>query len=236
MTTVLITGAAKRLGKHLALYLAERGCNIALHCNQSLLEAKATATRIRGLGVECEIFVADLANVKAGVGLIEQVADRFEDFSVLVNSASVFGSGTMLQTDEELFDMQMAINLKAPFFLTKAFASTVESGSVVNILDTYINTSVCSHTAYLLAKKALGGLIGTAARELGPDIRVNGVAPGLILPSSDEERAIFDTIAKKLPLRRSGSPEDIAKTVAFLLDCKYITGEIINVDGGRHLI
>lgn len=236
MTTVLITGSGKRLGKHLACSLAEKGFNIALHCNNSVVEATNTKQIIRRLGVECELFVADLTDSKAGISMIEQVAERFDDFSVLINSASSFGTGTTAQTDEELFDAQLSINLKTPFFLTKAFSKNVESGSVINILDTYINTNIFIHSAYLVAKKALAGFTGIAGREFGPNIRVNGISPGLILASSEKEEKLFETIAEKLPLQRVGTPDDIVKTVSFLLDCDYITGEIINIDGGRHLI
>lgn len=237
MTTVLITGAARRLGKQFALTFAEAGCNIALHCNSSVEEAEETAKDIRlNYGVKCEVFCQDLQKTSFLPHLIQSVLETFPDLSVLVNNASVFGQGTLMQTDEELFDLQFDVNLKAPFFLTKAFAKIVKNGSVCNILDTYISTNVFQHTAYLMAKKTLAGFTGTSARELGPNIRVNGVAPGLILPSNEKEVELFKVISKKLPLQTIGQPEDVAKAVLFLTESSYITGEVLHVDGGRHLL
>ncbi len=237
MATALITGSARRLGKYFALMFAEAGYNIALHCNSSVEEAEETAKDIRvNYGVKCELFSQDLNKAALLPHLVESVLDTFPDLNVLVNNASVFGQGTLMQTDEALFDLQMGVNLKAPFFLTKAFAKVVKNGSVCNILDTYISTNVYQHTAYLMAKKALAGFTGTAARELGPNIRVNGVAPGLILPSNEEEVELFRVISKKLPLQNIGQPEDVAKAVLFLTESSYITGQVIHVDGGRHLL
>jgi NAD(P)-dependent dehydrogenase (short-subunit alcohol dehydrogenase family) len=237
MATVLITGAAKRLGKYIALAFAEAGYNIALHCNSSVEEAEVTADDIRRYhGVTCEVFVQNLQKTEQLGHLIESVRDTFSDLSVLVNSASVFGQGTLMETSEGLFDAQLGVNFKAPFFLTQAFAKIIKNGSVCNIIDTYASTNVYQHTAYLLAKKALAGLTGTAARELAPAIRVNGVAPGLILPSNEKEVELFSVISKKLPLKKVGQPEDVAKAVLFLTESSYITGEIIHIDGGRHLL
>lgn len=235
-STVLITGAARRIGRHLALDLARSGWHIALHYHGSKAEAESAAEAIRALGVTCTLFACDLGDTSDLTGFIDRVADACPTLDTLINSASIFHRAHLLETPDDLLDRQWAINFRAPFVLIRDFARRVRKGNVINLLDTKITRDHTPYCAYSITKKALHDLTRLAASELGPDIRVNGVAPGLILPSADLSDADFQRMAEKLPLKRPGSPEKIAQAVRFLLDHDYITGQCLLVDGGEHLI
>jgi pteridine reductase len=231
----LITGAARRLGKTVALALAKKGYDIALHCNRSEAEAVLTAKSIRREGAACEVFVCDLADPSGFDGLIPSVRQCFPGCRLLVNNASVFEKASFAETSPERFDRMMQIHLKTPFFLTQSFASQFRKGHVVNLCDAKITSAFISHFAYSLSKKALLEFTGMAAKALGPAIRVNAVAPGMILPSRELSEAGLNRLSLKVPLQRKGKAEDVASALLFLEENEYITGECIFVDGGEHL-
>ncbi len=231
----LITGGARRLGKAVALALARKGYDIALHCNRSEEEAVRTAKSIRLEGAACEVFVCDLLQSGELSGLIPAVRQCFPHCRLLVNNASSFERASLGETSPELFDRMTAIHLKAPFFLTQSFAMIFKKGHVVNFCDAKIASAFVSHFAYSLSKKALFEFTRMAAKALGPAVRVNAVAPGMILPSREFNEADLARLSLKIPLQRKGSAEDIVSAVLFLEENAYITGECLFVDGGEHL-
>lgn len=233
---VLITGGARRIGREIALALAARGREIALHYNRSRDDAETAAEEIRRAGATCRLFQADLADMKQVLTLIERVADACPALDTLINNASIFEPATLLATDEAFYDRHFAVNLKAPFFLTRDFAHRIRRGHVINLLDTKVTRAFTTYFAYALTKKALFEFNRMAAKELAPRIRVNGVAPGLILPPAGCGDDYLEEQSRRLPLRAHGGPADIASAVLFLLDAPFITGECILVDGGEHLL
>lgn len=233
MATVLITGATRRIGKEIALSLARCGYNIALHYNENSPEALVAEIEALQGSVRCVPFRCDFTDFRALASLIPAVIEEFDDLQVLVNNASIFKPSKIIETTEALFDSHFDVNLKAPFFLSQGFAQNVDTGSIVNILDTKISSNNSSHAAYLLTKKVLGDLTRMTAKEFAPGIRVNAVAPGLILPQNGKDQTYFDKLTQKIPLKKRGFPTDVAKAIVFLIESEFITGEIINVDGGE---
>lgn len=234
--TALITGAAVRIGRRIALALAREGWDIALHYNRSENEARRTAEDISAAGGACDLFQADLASFQQLETLVSRVLETFGRCDLLVNNASVFEGASLRDTEEALFDRAMAINLKAPFFLLRNYARAVESGEAINLLDTRIAGTKTAYFAYSLAKKALGDLTRMAARELGPDFRVNGICPGLVLAPEGQGPGYLERLSAKIPLRRPGEVDDVVRAVEYLLDNPFVTGEILFVDGGERLI
>lgn len=234
--TILITGAAKRIGAALARHFAQNGWDIALHYNSSESEARALQREIEAMGRACALFAQDLADIPALPAFMAKVKRALPHCEALINNASIFERAGFLDTDETLFDRQMDINFKAPFFLTQAFVRAFNQGSVVNILDTEISNTQGSHFAYLLAKKALGEFTLMAARALGPQVRVNAVCPGITLPSDKHDEAYMAKLAPSLPLRALAQPEQIAQTALWLCQNTSLTGQMIFIDGGQHVL
>lgn len=230
---VLVTGAAVRIGRALALAFARAGHDVALHYGRSADAAAATATEIRALGVRCETFPADLAAADAAGPLLSAVTGAFPELGTLINSASVYREATLLETDAALFDQQFAVNLRAPFFLTQAFARAVETGHVLNVLDNKIAFNQFAYAAYLLSKKALAELTTMAAMELAPRIRVNAVAPGVVLPATTRSEEYVAWRVEGIPLRLQGSPEHVTQAALSLEQNPFMTGQILFVDGGE---
>ena len=232
---VLITGGAKRIGRTIALHLARQGYSIALHYNSSRNDAANLTQEISELGVRCDVFKAELTDAKSVAALIPAVLKKLPDLRFLINNAAIFEKSTLKDLDIKDFDRELAINLRAPFILTSQFARYIKEGAVINILDTNVTKDKTGHISYLLAKKGLSEMTRIAAVELAPDIRVNGIAPGLILPPEAKGKDYLDRLVKNVPLRRKGEPEDVACAIQFLLENTYITGQTIFVDGGEHL-
>jgi len=234
--TVLVTGAAKRIGKAICLTLSSLGYNIALHYNRSSNEAKNLSIEIQKNGSRCELFCCDLSDAKQTDQLIANVAKKCPDLNVLINNASIFEPSTITNSKIQSLRRDFAINFDAPFILTSQFAKNCKRGHIINILDTHIAQNTTLQSTYLLSKKALANLTQLSAIELAPHIRVNGVAPGLILPPEDKKLEYLKRLSKKIPSRTMGHVGHITHTIQFLLSSSYITGQIIFVDGGEHLI
>ncbi len=234
--TALVTGAAVRVGRAIALALADRGYRIALHYRSSGDAARETAGAIAARGGEATLFQADLADVEEVRRLVPQVREACPDFSVLVNNASIFERAGLAETDADLYARTFDVNLRAPLLLCRDFAANVETGVIVNLLDQRITGSDPRHFAYGLTKKALAALTEMAAVELGPRIRVCGVCPGPVLPPPGKDRAYLAQLAAEVPLRQAGTPEDVAAAVVALVEQPYVTGELLFVDGGQHLL
>jgi NAD(P)-dependent dehydrogenase (short-subunit alcohol dehydrogenase family) len=231
----LVTGGAVRLGRALALALAEAGYDIALHYGRSAEAAERTAAEIRARGVECRPFQLDLVDVDGIPGLLERARSALPGLRALVNSASAYTQATIDATTAAIFDQQLAVNLRAPFFFTQAFARQVGEGHVVNIIDNKIAFNQYQYAAYLLAKQALADLTRMAALEFAPRLRVNAVAPGVVLPAGTRSPEYIAWRVGGIPLRRQGAPADIARAVLYLLGSDFVTGQILTVDGGESL-
>ncbi len=232
---VIITGGARRVGAALVRHFAANGYDVALHYHTSEAEAKKLQAELEKKGKNILLFSHDLFGISGIPSLINDIHQAMPHTSVLVNNASVFERATMMETDEALFDRQMDMNFKAPFFLTQAFAQAFGKGSVINMLDTSITRTEGSHFVYLLAKKALGEFTRMAARELGPDIRVNGVCPGIVLPSNELDENYMVRREKQLPLRKVASLEQVAAAARWLCEAD-VTGQTVFVDGGEHVL
>jgi pteridine reductase len=232
--TALITGAAIRLGRGIALKLAASGYNIALHYNSSEKEAGKTKIEIETAGVKCGLFKCDLSYESEALSLIDKVFMSFPDLNVLINNASVFLKAGIKESDPELFNKIININFKAPVFLAKKFAEIIGKGNIINILDAKIIEKNSKYSIYNLSKKMLHEFTLTAAKEFSPDIRVNAVSPGFILGPESESGEYFNKMLKNRSILKNGKIEDINNAIEFLLKNQYINGQIIYIDGGLH--
>jgi pteridine reductase len=235
--TALITGAARRVGKSMALHLAGQGWNIAIHYNTSEHEAGLFCDELAGAypNQQFEVFKADLNLLEEVERLIPQVIQKMKGFDLLINNASVFEPAKLGETSTGLFDRQMNVNFKAPFILIREFAKTLKSGIIVNFVDTRIVTNQSNFAAYSISKKALWELTKMAALEFGPDIRVNAIAPGLTLPPEEKGEDYLLKLAEKIAMKRPGGLEPILKSLDFILNNDYLTGQLLFCDGGENL-
>jgi NAD(P)-dependent dehydrogenase (short-subunit alcohol dehydrogenase family) len=229
----LVTGAAVRLGKAIALTLAEQGYDIALHYNTGEEEAMKTATEIRSLGVNCSTFQYSFMDIKNIPNFIDHIINTYPYVDVLVNNASVYDSGTIMQTTDSMFDRQWTINFKAPFFLSKEFARHVKHGNIINMLDNKIFFNQFQYSAYLISKKALYEFTKMASIEFAPKIRVNAIAPGMILPPTERTIEYLEWRKQGIPLQKCGDVRDICAAIITLLTNTFINGHIMVVDGGE---
>lgn len=235
--TILITGAAKRVGRIFALACARAGADIIIHHGNSADEALQVKDEIESLGRQAWILASDLGKPAEVPRLISQ-ANEFSPLYALVNSAAIFESLSFSETTYEDWERHIAINLTAPFLLSQAFAKQVPEnglGRIVNILDWRALRPAADHFPYTISKAALAALTQSMAVALAPRITVNGLALGAILPPSDG--AAQDNIIKNVPAGRWSEAKEVEDALLFLLTGPaYITGEIIHVDGGRHLV
>lgn len=218
----------------MSLGLAKAGYDIALHYHSSENEAEEVAQAVQERGVACELFQADLAEHKQVMALAEKVFSGGCD--LLVNNASIYEAGSLQETSEALFDRHFAINLKAPYFLTQQFAKRCKQGSVVNMLDVGIHQQRSHYMAYTLTKKAFADFTTLAAKELGPKIRVNGIAPGPILPSKGYAMPDVKARAETMPLKQLSRLEDVVDAVLVFAKRPYLTGDILHLDSGEHVV
>ena len=237
-TVALVTGAARRIGAAIAGALHRRGLSVAVHYRTSRDDAQALARSLdRERPGTVATFGCDLLDPGAPERLVSDVIARFGALDVLVNNASSFYSTPLDTTTEAQWDDLVGTNLKAPYFVTQAAARflTAGRGSVVNLADIHGRNPVKGYPAYCSAKAGMIMLTRALALELGPEIRVNAVAPGIALwPVGDRDVAGHEKAEQLVPLRRSGSAEEIAEAVTWLaLDASYTTGEVLAVDGGR---
>ena len=238
--TVLLTGGARRIGAVIARALHLAGMNLALHYRSSGTEAAALQDELNRQRPDSVLLIqAELRNTAGLPALVEQTIEKWGRLDALINNAARFFATPLGQTTEADWDELLASNLKAPFFLSQAAAPYLQAvqGCIINLVDIYAERPLAHHPVYCATKAGLMMLTRSLALELGPAVRVNGIAPGAILWP---EPGISDTaktqLLSRIPLRRRGEPEDIARIVLFLLqDAPYITGQIIAVDGGRSL-
>ena len=238
--TIFITGAAKRIGKEIALTLKELGWNIIIHYNSSKEAADDLAAEINNSNVDSAVTVQGNLDVKEDVEkIINEVLDAFPSIDLLINNASTFYPTPIDDISEDHWEKLIGSNLKGPMFLIKGLKQKLKesNGSIINITDTNLSKGVANYSIYSAAKAGLEAITKGLARELAPEIKVNAIAPGAMLEPPDvtwteeQKNKVIDSI----PLKRMGSEKDIAEAVKFLADSDYITGQIIKVDGGRSL-
>lgn len=240
--TVLVTGGAKRVGAAIVRRLHAAGANLVIHFNRSQTEAmalRAELNQARANSAHC--VQADLLNVLALRPMVEEATRCFGQLDALVNNASSFYATPLVDVDEAQWSDLMGTNLKAPLYLSQAAAAELKrcKGCIVNIADIHAERPMQGHLLYSVAKTGLVALTKSLAQELSPQVRVNAVAPGVIVwPEGDawQDAAQREKIVAHTLLKREGEPDDIAKTVKFLIaDAPYITGQVIAVDGGRSI-
>ena len=232
---VLVTGGAKRLGRAVALRLADEGWDIAIHYNRSSGDAEAVAAEIQSKGRRAEIFQADLDDPAACAGLIAQAAQSLPNLEGLVNSASVFAPDMLDTMEPGFLRNQAAVNAEAPLYLTQALMKVIDRrGWVFNFIDCKVFNLSPDFFSYTLSKLALENVTRMCAMACAPKLRVNGIGPGLVLPSGGQSQAEFDAEHDQIPLRQGPTPDEIAHWVVALARSPSATGQIIAVDGGRH--
>jgi pteridine reductase len=236
----LVTGAARRIGAAIATRLHADGADVAIHHRGSADAAAALANKLNKLRVDsARTFHTDLADIATLPGLVDNVVGWHNRLDVLVNNASAFYPTPLGEITEEHWEDLFGSNLKAPLFLSQAAVPALrrQNGVIINIVDIHARRPLRDHAVYSAAKAGLAMLTRSLAKDLAPDIRVNGVAPGAILwPEDDMSDTTKDSILRQVPLARSGDPEDVAGCVLYLVrDATYVTGQIITVDGGRSI-
>ena len=237
MKTALITGGAARIGAQIVKTLHHNQFNIIIHCNQSKDKAQLLCDELNSIRANSvEIVSGNLNNIDE----LDSLVSSIKSIDLLVNNASVFYPKSVEDSEMKDWDDVININLKAPFFLSKGLSKTLSKndGSIINIIDIHSERPLKKHAIYNISKAGLKMLTQTLAKEVAPRIRVNGVSPGSILWPQDSAEISEDDknlMLERIALHRQGSPQDIADTVLFLANSNYITGQIINIDGGRTL-
>lgn len=240
----LVTGSARRIGAVTVRALHQQGATVIVHYRNSAGDAKTLCDELNGMREDsCLIQQAELADVDSLQTMINNIINETGRLDILINNASSFYSTAVGEIKESDWDNLMSSNLKAPLFLSQAAAPHLKKtqGCIVNMVDIYSERPLKEHPVYCVAKAGVAMLTKSLAKELGPEVRVNGVSPGAILwPEDDEDspemKAQHQSILDKTSLKRSGLPEDIANAILFLVtQADYITGHIIPVDGGRLL-
>lgn len=245
--TALVTGAGKRLGRAMALYLAERGHDVAVHYSASHTEAEEVAGLIRAMGRKAVTLQADVLDEAQVETLVPQARAALGDLTVLINNASIFEHDTLETGTRRSWDRHIESNLRAPFVLSQAFAAQcpkavmdemgepLAQGLIVNMLDQRIHKLTPEFASYTIAKMGLWALTQTAAQGLAPHVRVNGIGPGPTLQGARQSLEDFTDQRRSTVLERGANPRDICAALGFFLDSPAVTGQMIAVDGGQHL-
>ncbi len=234
--TALVTGAAVRIGRAIARALAREGVHTVLHCRTSVDEAKDLADEVRGLGVEAWVLTADFAKREEYETLLARATELAgRELDILVNSASIFPLSTLRDITFEDLVLNMQINAWVPFSLSRELAARGGRRKILNLVDSRVTSDDPTHTAYMLSKHVLNALTRMCALEFAPDVTVNGIGPGLILPPPGQDDAYLDRLTYTVPLKRHGDAEDIAEAAIYLLKSTFVTGTLLFVDGGRHM-
>jgi pteridine reductase len=237
MPVALVTGGAVRIGRAISSALAEDGYRLIVHYNSSAGPAEELVEEVRSAGGEAVAIGADLADADEVRRLAAEAAAAFGGIDVLVNNASVFPAERLEMTDEALWDHTIAVNLRAPFFLIRHLAATLRErrGVVINMADLAGMQPWAAYAAHAISKAGVIHLTRVAARSLAPEVRVNGIAPGTVLPPEHMTDEEIRDLAQRAPLKRNGSPEDVVRALRYLLQADFVTGDTLVVDGGRLL-
>jgi NAD(P)-dependent dehydrogenase (short-subunit alcohol dehydrogenase family) len=234
----LVTGAARRIGRALALGLAEAGYAVAVHHHSSLAAAEVLVAEITRAGGKAMVLAADLADETAVRNLLPTAMAALGPIGVLVNNAAIFENDTIATATRESWDRHLAVNLRAPFVLIQEFATRLPAdcgGLVVNLLDERVWNLTPYFVSYTVSKMGLWTLTRTLALALAPRIRVNAIGPGPTLPNAHQTPEQFLDRCHAMPLRRGTSPQEIAAAMRFILEASAMTGQMIALDGGEHL-
>ena len=238
--TILITGAAKRIGREIALSSFRKGWDIVIHYNSSKSDAQVLADEMNARRDNSAIIAqANLDNADEVIKLVDQTLSKNNRIDALVNNASAFYPTPIGNFSEDDWNLLMGSNLKAPLFLIQSFFKELKKnkGFIINITDVNVDKALINHSIYLAAKSGLQTLTRSLAKELAPDIRVNAIAPGAILepPNTEWTTEQKNIIINSVPLGRMGAEKDIADAAIFLSEAEYVTGQILNIDGGKSL-
>ncbi len=233
----VVTGAAHRLGKAIALELARHGFAIGLHYHASEEAAGETAGELRAAGTAVELLPADLSDPAQVADLFRRIDELPYALKVWVNSAAVMAPGDLRDLDVAEWDAALALNLRAPWLCAREAARRMDAGGVViNLTDSGVRKTWNKYPAYAVSKAGLEALTRLLAKTLAPAVRVNAVAPGLILRGTGFPEVDWQRLVERLPLKQAGNPQDVARAVWFLVENEHITGETIVVDGGYQLV
>ena len=237
---ILITGAAKRIGKEMALSFFNKGWDIVIHYNSSKEEAEALADQMNSERNNSAMLVqANLDNANEVEMLVEKILSKNGSIDALINNASTFYPTPIGTFSEENWNALMGSNLKAPLFLIQSFYKELEKnkGFIINVTDINVDRALVNHSIYLAAKSGLQTLTKSLAKELAPNIRVNAIAPGAILepPNTDWNAEQKNNIINAVPMKRMGTEKDIVDAAIYLSEAEYVTGQILNIDGGKSL-
>ena len=237
-STVLITGAAVRIGRVIAVDLAKHGWDVALHYNNSKADIETVAHEIESLGQRAVVLQADFNKPEEVEKLVSDCHAALGPATCLINNSSVFLKDELDTLSKDQWDTQLNVNLKAPVFLSQSFAQMLpqtETGNIINIIDQRVWKLTPLFFSYTISKAALWTATQTLAQALAPRIRVNAIGPGPVLQSVYQTPEIFENHKKMLPLKLSTNPQEIADTIRFILDAPAMTGQMIALDGGQHI-
>lgn len=234
--TALVTGGAKRIGREIALTLADMGADIVVHYRSSEAEAEELRELLLDRGVEVWLERADFTAGTDYSGYISRVVSRAGDLDFLVNNASSFPESSVEDLDFGELERNLSVNAWAPFSLSRAFFENSAAGRIVNLLDTRIAGYDWGHAGYYFSKVLLGRMTKMLAIKAAPEFAVNGVAPGLISPPEGVGEEYLEARTSRVPMGRHGEKSDVAEAVVYLLNADFVTGQIIYVDGGRNLL
>ncbi|MFB6290989.1 MAG: SDR family oxidoreductase [Candidatus Bipolaricaulia bacterium] len=234
--SALVTGAAKRIGRKIAVSLAEKGVDVVIHYRTSENEAIELRDELRKLGVKSYLIQADLKKSTDLEDLVPRAKERVGRIDYLINNAAIFPRGRLDDLDFEELAENIRLNSWAPFHLTRSFVNSVEQGKIINLLDTRVAGYDWTHAGYYLSKVLLTRMTKMTAINYAPEFSVNGVAPGLIIPPEGEGEEYLEDRIDRVPLKKYGSEVDVAQAVVYLLSSGFVTGQILYVDGGRNLL
>lgn len=232
----LVTGSSDRIGKALALELASQGYNLILHYNSSREKVEKVLEKVKELGVEAELFQANFIENNNFDQVFEKFKKEDKILDLLINCASDFIPSGYDDPGSELYEKEMKINFENAYLLTKAFARVYDKGHIINFIDTKVEKNYTKHLDYILSKKLLKDFTLLSAVHLAPGFRVNAIAPGLVLPPAGKDESYLLNLAKDIPMQIIGNMEEILKAFRYLLDSNFVTGQILYIDGGDHLI
>lgn len=237
--TVLITGAAKRIGSNIATYLAKKGWNIAIHYHHSENEAVELGHQLEQYSIKTTLCQGDLSDTSTVKNIIDQAVESLGPLTCLVNNASIFKNDSTLNNTEENWQQHMNTNLRAPMILSEHFAKQLpegEKGNIINLLDYCVWRLPENFTSYSVSKTGLWTLTQIMAMQLAPHIRVNGIGPGNTLLNPKEPVEHFEKARESTPLKTGGTVEEVCRAVDFFLNMPSVTGQMIALDGGKHLM
>jgi NAD(P)-dependent dehydrogenase (short-subunit alcohol dehydrogenase family) len=234
----LVTGAARRVGRTLACRLAADGWAVAVHYNASRAQAEQTAADVEAAGGRAVTLQAELTDEGQAAALVDRAAGALGPLGLLVNNAAVFEYDSAADATRASWDRHMETNLRAPFVLAQAFRRQLpagRAGQIVNLLDGYVLQPAAGFTSYHLSKVGLYSLTQSLALQFAPDVRVNAIGPGALLPDHYRDASAIAAAHAETPLKRGTDPEEIYRTLRFFLAARSVTGQMVALDGGRHL-